>query len=262
MKKKGILLIAVILLSTAGLIEAQGGELHGVVDVTYLSKYIWRGVDIYGDKSAIQPSIDLDLYQTGFGMNVMAHRANSDMYENAERWDFTSYYHNTLFEDETYATNYTVGLVYYNFPDNSKETRDWQEVFASLSWPKICPFGVVPSYAIVHLWPSETTSSSIHRASAGAVHVVGLSYDLTAPGFLEGIPEQVFHLSSAMVYNDSMLGGAVDHDWSHAVFGVSTDFDLGNNLSFTPAFHYQSSWDDSVNNEDETWVTLSMKYKF
>jgi len=73
-----------------------------------------------------------------------------------------------------------------------------------------------------------------------------------------------------MVYNDGVApgvvinqaSGTIDHDWSHAVFGVSTDFDLGNNLSFTPAVYYQSSWEDSVNTEDEAWVSLSMKYAF
>ena len=96
--KKGSLLVVVILLGIAGFVQAQDAELHGVIDVTYQSKYVWRGFDIYGDKSAIQPAIDLDLYGTGFGINLMAHRANSDKYENGERWDYTIYYQNLLFD--------------------------------------------------------------------------------------------------------------------------------------------------------------------
>lgn len=38
-------------------------------------------------------------------------------------------------------------------------------------------------------------------------------------------------------------------------------FDLGNNLTFTPGVYYQLSMDDSVN-DDETWCSLSMTYKF
>ena len=98
MKKKGILLIAVILLSTAGLVHAQKGELTGSVDVTFLSKFVWRGFDIYDDKSAIHPSIDLDMYGTGLGINIGGYRANSGEFENLERWDYSLYYNNSLFE--------------------------------------------------------------------------------------------------------------------------------------------------------------------
>jgi hypothetical protein len=82
------------------------------------------------------------------------------------------------------------------------------------------------------------------------------------PGFLPGTKEQILHLSTETVYNDGAYGAAIDHDWSHAVFGISTSFDLGGNVTFTPGFHYQSSWDDSVNASDEYWTSLSLTYTF
>ncbi|MHC4148018.1 MAG: hypothetical protein ACYSR5_00895 [Planctomycetota bacterium] len=278
--RKGILLIAVILLSTAGFVQAQEGELHGSLDVTYLSNYIWRGFDYYADDhSAIQPSITLDLYGTGLGLKVGWSRAVHGGFENAERISLALFYGNTAFEGEAYATNYTTGWVYYGFPDEPRsgnspvtthgaQAADMQEWFASFSWPGICPAGIVPSYTILTMWPSEGNSAA--SGNSGWAHIVGLGYDLTVPGLLPETPEQVLHLSAAMVYNDGVApgvvigpaSGSVDHDWSHAVFGLSTDFDLGNNLTFTPAVYYQSSWDDSVNTQDETWVTLNMKYAF
>ena len=75
--KKVILIAAVCLFAAAGLAQAEVGELHGVIDLTFQSKYIWRGFDVYGDKSAIQPSNDLDLFGSGFGLNITGHRANS-----------------------------------------------------------------------------------------------------------------------------------------------------------------------------------------
>jgi len=259
--KKGILLTVVILLSAAGLAQALEGELHGVIDLTYQSKYIWRGFDIYGDKSAIQPSIDLDLYQTGFGINIMTHRANSSGYENGERWDYTVYYGNRLFEGETYVTNYRLGYVYYNYPDSSshsKNSTDLQEMQLVLSWPEICPAGVVPSYALVSLWPSNSGTLSDY---AGWAHIFMLDYGLNLGTLIPEMPEQVLNLHTEMVYNDGAL--AVEHDWSNIVFGVSTDFDLGNNFTLTPGLYHQVTMEDSVNDDkDETWVTLSMKYKF
>jgi hypothetical protein len=234
-----------------------------------LSRYIWRGFDVYSDDhSAIQPSINIDLYRTGFGLTVFSSRANGGGFENCEELDITLYYYNNLFEGETYAANYRFGWVYYNYPDSPRKASDLQEVFTTLSWPNIFAWGIVPSYTVAHAWPSE--SSSVVSDNGGWAHVFGLGYEMALPGFIPDVPEQILHLSAVIVYNNgigpgcppSAGGTSVDHDWSHTVFGVSTDFNLSNNLIFTPAFYYQASMDDSVNTEDETWCGLSMRYKF
>jgi hypothetical protein len=289
--RKGILLIAVILLSTAGFVRAEEEKLGVTLDVTYLSSYIWRGFDwFHDDRGAIQTGIGLDLWDTGFGFKIVSTSAigagsgrlggllqevpGSEVgFQNLERWDYTLYYHNIFDEQETWATGYNVGWTYYNFPDSPKKAFDMQEVFASFSWPNICPAGVVPSYTVVCMWPSESgsglnrTFASVDKTTGagsggigGWLHIVGLDYDLTVPGIMPETPEQTFHLSANMVYNDGVL--AADHDWSHAVLGVSTNFDISNNLSFTPGLYYQASMEDSVNRDDEVWVSLSMKYAF
>ena len=261
MKKKAILLTAVILFTVGSLAQAQEGKISGTFDVTYVSRYIWRGFDLYNDNhSAIQPSIDVDLYGTGFGVNVWWSRANGSKFENAEEIDITLYYGNTLYEDEAYSTDYSVGWVYYSYPDQPKKAANMQEFFAGLSWPKLCPFGVVPSYTIVCMWPSESDSDV--REAGGWAHIFGLGYDLTVPELAPEIPEQVLHLSADFVFNDGMGAATVDHDWSHIVFGVSTDIDLGNDVVFCPGVYHQASMDDSVNESDETWVSLSLKYNF
>ena len=272
--KKGILLAAVILLVAAGFTQAQEGELSGTVDLTFLSSYIWRGYDWYHDNgTALQLGIDVDFYDTGFGLKILNTRPNNSgdgmlaiANQDLERIDLTLYYGNSLFEGETYVTNYTVGWVYYNLPDNPSNFADMQEFFASLSLPELCPAGVVPSYTIICMWPSESNSvlnralSAVGRSVSGWIHVVGLGYDLAVPGLVPEIPEQILHLSTDLVYNDGVLGA--DHDWSHAVLGVSTGFDLTENLAFAPALYYQASMDDSVNDKDEFWVTLGLSYKF
>lgn len=267
MKKKAILLAAVILLSAAGFVQAQEGELGVTLDVTYLSRYIWRGFDMYNNNtSAIQSSIDIDFYDTGFGMSVLMSRANQSGFEDMEWWNYTLYYGNSLFEGENYATDYKVGWGYYNFPDRSHNVADMQEFFAELSWSNICPAGVVPSYTIIRMWPAKSNSTSVSGA-AGWIHILGLGYDWIVPGLLPETPEQTLHLSADLVYNDGAFinpttGAAVDHDWSHMVFGVSTGFELADNVTLTPALYYQASMENTVNTQDEFWVGLSMKYKF
>jgi len=264
--KKGILLFAVILLSTAGLAQAQEDELGVTLGVKYMSRFIWRGFDVYkNNDAAIRPFVDVDLYGTGFGVNVIHTRGIGDEMRNTERmekFNYTLYYRNKLFEGETYATNYKAGWVYYSYPERERSSADLQEAFVTFSWPEICPEGIVPKYTIVRMWPAESEADC--RNNGGWWHLLGLGYDLAVPGLMPDTPEQVLHLSVETAYNDSVYAGGktVDHDWSHAVFGVSTNFDLGNDLTFTPGIYYQSSWDDSVNSSDEYWTTLTLKYKF
>ncbi len=266
MKKKGILLIAVILLSTAPLAQAQEGQLSGTIDVTYLSSYIWRGFEMYpGNDGAIQASIDMDFYGTGLGAKILSSKSPEPGNVNREEMDFTLYYGNSISEGETYATDFKIGWVYYNHPDEPARVRDMQELFAALSWPEICPAGIVPSYTIVCMWPS--VSGSGVSTNGGWMHILGLGYDWTVSGLTPETPEQTIHLSVEAVYNDGAAPGAVgaivvDHDWSHAVLGVSTDFEVADNLTFTPGLHWQISMDNSVNTQDEFWVGVGLSYKF
>ena len=264
--KRGILLIAVILLSTAGLAQAQEDELGVTLGVKYMSRLIWRGFDVYKDNdAAIRPFVDVDLYGTGFGVNVIHTRGVGDEMrytERMEKFNYTLYYRNKLFEDETYATNYKTGWVYYSYPERERSSADLQEIFTTFSWPEICPQGIVPTYTIVRMWPAESKADC--RNNGGWWHIFGLGYDLTMPVLMPDTPEQILHLSVETAYNSSVYAGgdSVDHDWSHAAFGISTNFDLGNDLTFTPGMYYQSSWEDSVNPSDEYWATLTLKYKF
>jgi hypothetical protein len=268
--RQKVLLAAVVVLAATALVQAQG-ELHGALDLTYQSKYVWRGFDIYGDKSGTQATLNLDLYGTGFGIGVMGHRANSDKYENGERWDYSINYKNALFGGESYVTQYMVGWVYYNYPDHSRKIADIQEAFAAFSWPEILPVeGLVPTYVLVKLWPTSTSTvvgagSPTTGTASGFAHIFMLDYPLTLEDLLPELPEQVLKLHTEFVYNDGVGPGGqnVDHDWSNAVFGITTDFELAENIVFTPGIHYQITMDKSVNaDQDELWCTLGMKYSF
>lgn len=271
--KKLVLTMMLVLLCTSGIVSAQDGELHGTIDATYVSRYIWRGYDAYGDNhSAFQPSVDLDLFGTGFGLTVWMSRANGSGFENSEWLTYTPYYKGALFVDEAFATYFKIGYTYFSYPDMSRDGRTGatafppsgaaQEVFGAFQWPNLLPGGIVPSYAMFAYWPSE--SKAANRANGGWAHVFGLSKDITLPAILDSMPEQVIHLGAHTVYNDSVgpAGSSADHDWSHAVFSISTDFDLGNGLKLVPGFNYQSSWDDSINTSDEYWTSLSLSYSF
>ena len=258
--RKGILVVAVVLLSMAGIVHAE--ELGVTLDVAYVSKYIWRGFDMMDDKGSIQPSIDVDLYGSGFSLNVWTAQPTSSgtggfSTVNHEEWDYTLTYANSFLDGERYKTDYAVSYVYYNFPDNPRNAADAQEVNAAFSWPDLCPMGIVPHYVLVKMWPSEGGGPA--RSLGGFIHIFGFGYDFELPG----LQDQPITFTWDLVYNDGTgLGdGSVAHDWSHILWGLSTGIDVGPG-TFSPGVYFQTSMEDSVNPEDEVWASLSYSVSF
>jgi hypothetical protein len=89
-------------------------------------------------------------------------------------------------------------------------------------------------------------------------------------------PDQLVRLHSEVAYNDGFSPTPArpgndwrivypnpDHDWSHAVFGLSTDFDFGLGITFTPGVFYQRTMDNSIYVDDvELWARLSLMWSF
>ena len=258
--KRLLFCVILILLSMAKLAQTRENKLGVTLDITYVSKYLDKGFDTYDDHSGIQSRIDIDLYGSGFGINTTHFRANSGGFENDEKIDYTIYYYNGFFEQEAYATSCKLNWIYHHFPDQPRNAANTQEIEAGFSWPNILSVGLVPSYTVCCEWPAG--SSYDNRDEGGWAHIFALKYDLAISSLLPNTAEQLLHLSVGAVYNDGLGSPDVDHDWSHMVLGVSTEFEMTDNLAFKPAIYYQSSWDDSVNREDECWMRLSLSYAF
>lgn len=269
--------VLMVLMAVAGAAPGQDWEgdlvgvdhnVDGMIGVAWDSQYIWRGFDVFDDESAVHILGDLNF--SGFGLSAAGHRANSSGFEDRERWDYTLYYQNGAFLGEPYATNFRFGWVYYNFPElNEGESIDLQEGQAVLSWPNLLPIkGLCPSYAVVKMWPAKS-GSRLPDSSSGWLHILMLDYGFTIPGLLPDIPEHLIRLHSEIVFNDGVTmvpeRRNPDQDWSHAVFGASTDlaFGPGDSIVFTPAVYYQVTLEQSVNpDESEFWASLSLKYMF
>jgi len=275
---KKLLILAV--LATPVLVFAQdsagfGADLTGSIGVAYQSKYIWRGFDVYSDNDpAAQVTANLDLFGTGFGMNVVGHTALSGGHVDNERWDYNFYYGNVLFPKDVMQTNFRIGFVHYNYPTQSYEEADLQEIHTILSLPNVTGVqGLVPSYGLIKCYPAKS-AMTLGPSASGFMHMFMMDYTFAVPGVTPDVPEQVFKLHSEIVYNDGVspvpttvagvanVAANVDHDWSHAVVGISTEVDLGYGMSMTPGLYYQYSMEDSVNIEDETWFTIGARYSF
>lgn len=281
MIRKGVLLVAVVLLSAAGFVQAGAFESTrddvGVsVGATYLSRYIWYGFDLFGsdrgsdNHSVVQPFANFDLWGTGWQFDVRWTKPNEGGRENWEQIDYTVSYGSLCHPDTPYATNWRVGWRYYNHPDGPLRSREFsdrkwdldrQEFFGIFEWPELLSCGVVPSYTLVYIKPEESgrrsntswidNGHSYWRQSGGFLHIFGLAKEVPLPG----APEQNLRLSADAVYNDSMGGRNVDSDWSHVNWGAQTDISVSDNTTVSPGIIYQTSMDDSVNKSDE-WIAF------
>ena len=275
---KKIFASVVIVLNVTGIIYAQEAtaeepQLHGQVGMTYTTQYLWRGFDVFDDHATIHPSLDLDLWDTGFGLHAIGHQAATSGYVDDERWDYTLSYKGMAFEGERYMMRYMLGYRYFNFPRRSSHTSssiDLHELHGVFSFPALTGIeNLVPTYVLVKLMPVNSGSpvganSPGGGTASGFAHIFMLDYTVPYMDPFTGA-EQNLQLHSEVVYNDGVCPHGftdVDHDWSNAVFGASTTYDLGNNLSLTPGIWYQSSWEDTVNEEDELWGAISLMYTF
>jgi hypothetical protein len=281
--KKSLIVAAVIALvmvsfATAAEQVAQDNQVTGSVDMAYMTKFVWRGFSVFGAQDAFQPAVNLDFWKSGFGAQAQWSVANgtgdgdaSGLGYNDRQWmRYYLFYDNVLAAGECMQTNYRFGYFYYNFPDMSNNDYDLQEVHMALAMPKVLGVeGLVPSYVLVKLWPAwrgelSGANSPQCGTASGFAHVFGLDYGLPMTCPFSG-EARTLNLHAETIYNDGVgpLGQNVDHDWSNAVFGISSDFNVSENMVFTPGVFHQITMDSSVNDDkDITWGTANLKIKF
>jgi hypothetical protein len=225
-------------------------------DATWVSKYMWHGMDLYDDHAAFQPSINFDLFDTGFSINVFNSIACGSGFVLDEELDYSIAYQNSIFNEKRFQTDFEISWLYYDYYRISSDEADSQELDLALSWPEVFSFGLTPTYTISYLYSATSSSPAARLEMEGFSHTFGLTYDCNVPQ-----TDLPLTFSWDITYNDGQGGSEIDHDWSHITWGISTSIDAGPG-SFTPAVFYQTSMDDSVNNEDEFWASLSYTFGF
>jgi hypothetical protein len=219
-------------------------------DNDFSTQYNWRGYDTFDDHGAWMPSVNVDLYGTGWSFNVWGAQPFGSGSENFTELDYTLQYGNTAYEGEAHQVDYFVNYIYYDFPKTGS-SGDAQEVGVGVAFPNLIEShgnAIVPSYFVSKFWLSQGgESAGFHRGA--------LETQVEVPGC-----PQALDLFTDIWYNDGALGA--DHEWSHATVGVSTDIEADDNLTLTPYVRYQISMDDSVNEDNEVWGGLLASYRF
>ncbi len=288
---KQLLTIGVLLLSLTGLCAAQTAEpeapapeaeagapptgwltclpfentndkLTGSVDYTYMSKLLDKGGEYYGEKSASVSSLNLDLFNTGFGVCVAQRMPNSSGNVRRERLDYAVHYTNTLLPGRRVQTDFRIAWVYHHNYRQSRDNGNTQEYEIGLAWSKLLPCGVTPYYVADYETPSNGGQGN--RAAAGWYHLFGLRYDIDVPvgGLLPKQETLPLRVDWSIAYRDGLGGGAVDHDWTHSTIGLSTEIKITEYISVNPGLYYQVSMDDSVNDKDQVYGAITARLRF
>jgi hypothetical protein len=231
------------------------------LDASYVTKYIWRGFDMLDDKAAFQPSANLAL-ENGLNFNVWSSWAGTSKNDgdvstvDKTQFNYTVSYKN-MFGEDCYLTSYNIGWRYYDFTKIDSERADMQEGFIELAWPNLIGSGFVPRYAYYHMWAARSGGAAVDNG--GPIHDIGLDYTWT----FNDAPELPMKFSADAVYNDGTGADSVDHDWSHILWGLSTSMTCPvTGAKVTPGIWYQTSMEDTVNENDEFWGGLSYALTF
>ena len=234
--------------------QAQTKDIGITLQLDYLSQWLSKGVPAYGKQGALFKSIDLDFWQSGFGLLVIHRNATAAGYVDKDRVDYHPYAKGQLFEETPYLMTYNLSAEYKNYyrVARNKAKTDWEWNLA-INWPNLLPKGFTPGYTAIYEYPAGRGYK--YNYITGWVHKFILNYDFNIPEFPAPL-----RLSSEVAYTDG-LGGA-NHAWSYATFGLSSTFKLNKNMTFIPGIFQQVSMEDTVCDRDVTYCILSMKYKF
>lgn len=229
-------LVALLLVSTGkgalGAVETSG-------NVSYVSKYIWRGWDLApSNEPAVQGGVSI-AWPSGVAVDVWGSYA-MDNDPQIDELDYTLSYASMI---SKYA-EFSIGYTHYTFPStvSAAETQtESNEAFIGLAWPEAF---MGPSLTIYHDW----------EAGNGTYYFLGAGTEFTL-GTEESTPPLAFSLGVG--YNDDQWG---------TVSGIS-DIDLGFSMTFTtgsvditPSINYVITPEDTVNPDNEFWFGVGFDF--
>ena len=115
--KKVLMLVAVLMLfrSSTGLGEESQEKIGVTLQLDYLSQWLSKGAPAYGKQGAVFETIDLDLWGSGFGVQIIHRSATSSGYVDKQRIDYRPYFKGKVFDGSPYQINYNISAGYEHY---------------------------------------------------------------------------------------------------------------------------------------------------
>jgi hypothetical protein len=239
-------------------LEMGTQEVGITVTEGYVSRYIWRGQDLYADNDgAHQPSIDIAfpqlLYGTDISLNMWGSFPISKGHEIAEELDYTLTFSGNLID----MFNLSVGYTYFDFP-NANDKTDVQEPWISFTLDK------VPALALdisITLFAGYDFAVASGGPDNGWYYSWGLDTELPFPQFPLVQDGQTLVMGVVNWGND----GVADFK-PFTLYATELSFSTSYTFtafSITPNFHYTINYEDEINHGDEElWGGIEISYGF
>ncbi|MFI4912105.1 MAG: hypothetical protein ACIAQZ_10610 [Sedimentisphaeraceae bacterium JB056] len=263
MKKLLFIMIAVALCFST-VVKAEG-EMGVTVDATYMTKYLWHGIDLNDDAAAFAPSINIDLGNGWYvGTMYVLPQGDGNAYgiiprSDMDHWYYWAGFSNEVMVGEGLQMNYDLKYTYHDMgtfrPMGLKVSgrdADVQELALDVKMPNMCPMGFfTPHYKVSYLFDAPGGDLDLF----GFEHTAGLAYNFT-------VADMVMDGCVDFVYDDNSYSG--DSNWNRMVAGLSTQFEMAGG-KLVPAIYYQKPFDDGSTGpliDDDFYATLSYSFEF
>lgn len=271
---KNVLLTAMVVLCglvpTASAMDVFGTDVGVTADLTFMSRYIWRGFNRMGSSPVWQPGVDFNL-GNGYGASILASYAHNGGHVNATEYQYSLYYGCSVLDGEIWKTDYRLGWRYYDYIDMPTKGVDFQELFLEMKMPDLIGSGLVPHINYYYLWQARSGRSTGSpfidnignlglnnwKVKSGSIVQTGFDYNFT----LEDIPDMPLTFSWDIVYNDGAGHPLVTHDWTHMLWGLKTDIQCpmtGGKL--TPAIYFQNTFTRTLNLTQKDYLFCGITY--
>ncbi len=239
-------------------LEIGEQEAAATVTESYVSRYIWRGQDLYAtDDAAYQPSIDITLpgflEGTDASFNIWGSFPMSAGHEDAEELDYTISLSRDIQEDY----NLSFGYTYFDFP-NTTGRADVQEPWASFTFNKIPG---LPIDVAVNLFAGYDFKAKSGGPDEGWYYSWGFDTELPLPKLPVFQQGQSLTLGLVNWGND----GVADLEPSFlyaSEFSVSSSYSFGA-FQIIPSLNYTINYKDEINSgNEEIWTGIEIGYLF
>lgn len=256
-----VLLFILMMCVTANVfaLELYDKNINITVTDSFVSRYIWRGQDLYSDNDgAHQPSIDISSEELFFGndvsLNVWGSFPAHSGHEDAEELDYTLSFSREVFDG---LLSVSEGYTYFDYPNTGK-TADVSEPWMSVTFDKIPKFPIDVAFNIFAAYDFQAASGG---PDEGWYYSWGLSTDLGLPKCAITQDGQMLSLGITNWGND----GPADLKPSALYatdFSVSTSYAF-DNFTISPSLNYTANYEDEINNgDDEFWGGIEISYAF
>ena len=225
---------------------------------SYVSRYIWRGQDLYGDNDgAHQPGVDIAfpklLGETDVSLNIWGSFPMNSGHEDAEELDYTL----TFSRDLADLFNVSSGFTYFDYPNTGK-TADVSEPWLSLTLSKL-PF--LPIDVSLNGFVGYDLQAASGGPDEGIYFSWGFDTELPLPELALCQDGQILVLGIVNWGNDGVADLKPSSLYATEV-SLSTSYNLAG-VSITPNLHYTINHEEKINyGNEELWGGIEVSYAF